>query len=113
MLFLLRGQLDEEEMRFAFGYGAFLQLLDDLQDAESDRREGHQTIFNMGEKSDDFDGRLQKLISFIFKVNEAKVEDDETKGLMKDVIRTCSLMMVMEVIGREPGMVNIWLIPGA
>ena len=107
--FLVKGQLDEEEMRFAFGYGAFLQLLDDLQDAESDRREGHQTIFNMGEKSDDFDGRLQKLISFIFKVNEAKVEDDETKGLMKDVIRTCSLMMVMEVIGREPGMVTYGL----
>jgi len=102
--FLVKGELDEEEMKFAFGYGAFLQLLDDLQDAESDRREGHQTIFSVDEKSAHFDGRLQKLISFIFKVNESKVEEDETKGLMKDVIRTCSLMMVMEVIGRESGM---------
>lgn len=104
--FLVKGELDEEEMSFAFGYGAFLQLLDDLQDAETDRKDGHQTIFSIGDRSSDFDARLKKLISFIFKVNEEAVGDDSTKALMKDVIRTCTLMMVMEVVGREPGIVT-------
>lgn len=104
--FLVKGELDEEEMSFAFGYGAFLQLLDDLQDAETDRKDGHQTIFSIGDKSSDFDARLKKLISFIFKFNEEAVGDDSTKVLMKDVIRTCTLMMVTEVVGREPGIVT-------
>lgn len=104
--FLVKGELDEEEMSFAFGYGAFLQLLDDLQDAETDRKDGHQTIFSIGDRSSDFDARLKKLISFIFRVNEEAVGDDSTKALMKDVIRTCTLMMVMEVVGREPGIVT-------
>jgi hypothetical protein len=104
--FLVKGELDQEETRFAFGYGSFLQLLDDLQDAESDRKEGHQTIFSMDDSSIDFDGRLRRLISFIFRVNEQVADDDETKVLMKDVIRTCTLMMVMEVVGREPGFVS-------
>lgn len=104
--FLVKGELDEEEMSFAFGYGAFLQLLDDLQDAETDRKDGHQTIFSIGDKISDFDANLKKLISFIFKVNEEAVGDDSTKALMKDVIRTCTLMMVMEVVGREPGIVT-------
>jgi hypothetical protein len=104
--FLVKGELDEEETRFAFGYGSFLQLLDDLQDAESDRKEGHQTIFSMGDRSADFDEKLLKLISFIFKVNEQVAGDDETKVVMKDVIRTCTLMMVMEVVGREPKVVS-------
>jgi hypothetical protein len=105
-VFLVKGELDEEEMSFAFGYGAFLQLLDDLQDSGADRLEGHQTLFSIGDKNSNLDGRLSKLISFIFKVNEPAADDDATKMLMKDVIRTCTLMMVMEVIGREPGSVS-------
>ena len=44
-LFLVAGRPAGPDRRFAFGYGVFLQLLDDLQDVEADLAAGHQTLF--------------------------------------------------------------------
>lgn len=44
--YLVAGDLTEEQARFLYGYGAFLQLVDDLQDVEQDRAAGLQTIFS-------------------------------------------------------------------
>jgi len=43
---LVAGALPPEQARFLFGWGAILQLLDDLQDVEQDRRTGLLTIFS-------------------------------------------------------------------
>lgn len=104
--FLVKGELTVDEMQFAFGYGAFLQLLDDLQDAASDRNEGHQTLFSTDEPDRCLDAQLERLIAFIFEVNTPDAVDNTTKRLMKDVIKTCTLMMVMEVIGRDPSLTS-------
>jgi hypothetical protein len=42
---LVRGSLDDEESRFAFEWGALLQLGDDLQDVRDDWRNGSSTLF--------------------------------------------------------------------
>jgi hypothetical protein len=42
---LVAGSLSSEEARVAFGWGALLQLEDDLQDLQQDLREGNRTIF--------------------------------------------------------------------
>lgn len=104
--FLVKGELTVDEMQFAFGYGAFLQLLDDLQDAASDRNEGHQTLFSTDEPDRCLDAQLERLIAFIFEVNTPDAVDNTTKRLMKDVIKTCTLMMVREVIGRDPSLTS-------
>lgn len=104
--FLVKGELTVDEMQFAFGYGAFLQLLDDLQDAASDRNEGHQTLFSTDEPDRCLDAQLERLIAFIFEVNTPDAVDNTTKRLMKDVIKTCTLMMVMEVIGRDSSLTS-------
>lgn len=44
--YLVAGSLRPEQLRFLFGWGAVLQLLDDLQDVERDRRAGLLTIFS-------------------------------------------------------------------
>ncbi len=44
--YLVAGTLTAEHTRFLYGYGAFLQLVDDLQDVEQDRAAGLQTIFS-------------------------------------------------------------------
>ncbi len=49
--YLVAGKLRMEQEFFLFGYGAYLQLLDDIQDAGEDRAAGLQTIFS---RSDDF-----------------------------------------------------------
>jgi hypothetical protein len=42
---LAAGSLSREEAQFLFGWGALLQLVDDLQDLRQDRRDGSLTIF--------------------------------------------------------------------
>jgi hypothetical protein len=43
--YLVAGSLTESQERFLFGYGAYLQLADDLQDVETDRDSGLLTVF--------------------------------------------------------------------
>lgn len=52
------------------------------------------------------DAQLERLIAFIFEVNTPDAVDNTTKRLMKDVIKTCTLMMVREVIGRDPSLTS-------
>ena len=41
----MKGSLTEDEAVFIFCFGMLLQLVDDLQDAADDRRNGHSTLF--------------------------------------------------------------------
>jgi hypothetical protein len=43
---LVAGRLTRDEADFLFGYGVFLQFLDDLQDARTDRQAHHMTVFS-------------------------------------------------------------------
>jgi hypothetical protein len=45
--YLVRGHLAPEDEELCFGYGVFLQLLDDLEDISSDRDAGHTTLFTI------------------------------------------------------------------
>jgi hypothetical protein len=53
------------EERFAFGYGVFLQLLDDLQDVEVDLGAGHETLFTRAARRGPLDGLTARLAHFI------------------------------------------------
>lgn len=44
--YLVAGYLTEEQMTFLFGYGAYLQLIDDLQDIREDFKNNFKTIFS-------------------------------------------------------------------
>jgi len=98
--FLVKGNLSKEEMEFSFEYGAFLQLLDDLQDTIEDKVEGHQTIFSINDKVI-LDKNIHKLISYIFEVNTPNSGDSQAMVFMKEVIGSCSLIMVMDAVGRN------------
>jgi len=103
--FLVKGNLSKEEMEFSFEYGAFLQLLDDLQDTIEDKVEGHQTIFSINDKVD-LDKNIYKLISYIFEVNTPNNGDSQAMVFMKEVISSCSLIMVMDAVGRNHSLVS-------
>ena len=93
-------------MKFSFGYGTFLQLLDDLQDTIEDRKEGHQTIFSIQDKYEVLDEHINKLIAYIFKVNTPRRSESETMILMKEIISSCTLIMVMDAVGRNHTLVS-------
>lgn len=44
--YLVAGELETEMAEFLIGYGIFLQLADDLQDAMEDHKNGHMTVFS-------------------------------------------------------------------
>ncbi|MGB4589331.1 MAG: hypothetical protein WBI17_08875 [Clostridiaceae bacterium] len=104
--FLIKGNLNRNEMDFSFGYGSFLQLLDDFQDTEEDRSNHHWTIFSIKEKNERHDSEVDKLLSFIHRIMNKHTFHTENEILIKDVITECTIIMVMEVIGRNPHFVS-------
>ncbi|MDD4494942.1 MAG: hypothetical protein PHV32_11475 [Eubacteriales bacterium] len=103
--YLVKGNLNQKEMQFAFAYGAFLQLLDDFQDTESDKNGNHQTIFSISNDKEMIANEVRRLISYIFKVNTADESDTPIMSLMKEVISCCTLKMVMDAAGRNSDLI--------
>ncbi len=102
--FLVKGNLNIDEMYFAFTYGTFLQLIDDLQDAEEDKKDRHQTLFST--RNEIVDNEIKRLISYIFKLNTVNEPDTETMYFMKQVISSCTLIMIMEAVARNPELIS-------
>lgn len=104
--FLVKGHLSIAEKDFAFGYGCFLQLLDDLQDASLDREDHHWTLFSISEEQDIHDKNVDKLLAFIQRVMTKHTLNTANEALLKEVISECTMIMVMDVIGRDPSLVS-------
>ncbi|ERI93416.1 hypothetical protein HMPREF1982_01840 [Clostridiales bacterium oral taxon 876 str. F0540] len=104
--FLVKGNLNIKEMHFAFAYGSFLQLLDDLQDAVADKKDNHQTLFTIRNNNELIDTEVRSLISFIFKANATDESDTPIMCLMKEVITSCTLVMIMDAAGRNPELIS-------
>jgi hypothetical protein len=67
-LYLVAGRATPAEESFAFGYGVFLQLLDDLQDVEDDILAGHETLFTRAAERGPLDAPTARLAAFIDRV---------------------------------------------
>lgn len=104
--YLIKGSLSKEELTFAFQYGAFLQLLDDLQDKQEDESTHNQTLFSTKQTQETIDKEIRRLISYIFSVNVENNSDSYNTSLMKNVISQCTLLMVMEAVGKSPEIVS-------
>lgn len=105
--YLVKAELSLEEMDFSFRYGTFLQLLDDFQDAQTDRAEGHRTIFS--DAGGEMDEAVIRLVQYTRACNRHEPADSEMQSFLKDLIFTCSLTMILDVIGRHPGQVSAGL----
>ena len=66
--YLAAGSLSRQEAQFLFGWGALLQLVDDLQDIRQDRREGALTIFTQAAGRVPLDELTTRTLSFGQKV---------------------------------------------
>jgi hypothetical protein len=64
-LYLVAAAPSPAEERFAFAYGVFLQLLDDLQDVEADLAAHHQTIFTSAARRGVLDEGAARLAHFV------------------------------------------------
>ena len=101
--YLVAGRLTREQEDFCFGFGAFLQLADDLQDIDEDARRGHMTLFSQHAGRRKLDPQVYRLYWFMNRILENTLDADRQRERdLKDVIlRSCALMY-LESVGKNP-----------
>ncbi len=99
--YLVTGRLASAEADFCFGYGVFLQLLDDLQDARSDREAGHATLFSTAEPPlDRLAGRLHRFMRRVVEGNE-RFAGPGYAARRDLILRNCTTLLV-GAVAEEP-----------
>ncbi len=100
---LAKGWLSLPEAEFAYGYGVFLQFMDDQQDVASDKRKGHQTIFASDVTGAPLDGTANRLARFTGDVlDSCSVLSAPSARALNDLIRKSCSNLMLESIALNP-----------
>jgi hypothetical protein len=114
--YLVNGDLTEAEAAFCFGYGVFLQLVDDLRDAQKDFQNGQMTIFSqialkwpldrLTNRTIHFSRRILKMLESLEKeVNNApqngKMSLEKAAQVLKELIQNSVNFLILEGIARN------------
>lgn len=98
--YLLTGMMDDKQEDFCFGYGAFLQFADDIQDVTADGKNGHITLFSQLAGNCYLDEIANKLFNYILKVVDMHLSTSVYQRLRELIIKNC-YFMVQEAIGKN------------
>jgi hypothetical protein len=103
-LHLVCGRASAAEESFAFGYGVFLQLLDDLQDVQPDLDAGHETLFTRAARGGALDEPAARLARFVDRVLDgAKPIAGPSKEDRKDLVRRNCRALLVGAVSEQPG----------
>ena len=97
---LVAGALSDGDAEFCYGYGALLQLLDDLQDVGPDRAAGHMTLFSQTAEAWPLDRTTTQLLAFMDGVldsGRAHFDAPRFAGLFLAIRRNCIHLLVQAV----------------
>jgi len=101
--YLVAGKLTDAQRYFLFGYGAYLQLLDDIQDVEEDRAAGLMTVFSESAFRVSLDEKLNKTYWFGEHVMESLAFfDGQHIELFKSLMRRSMDLFITEAIAQAP-----------
>ena len=102
-LHLVAPAVSEAEAAFAFGYGVFLQMLDDLQDVRGDGEKGHLTLFSAAAAEAPLDALAGRLCRFIDRVTfgSSRFAGPEHGPRLDLVRRNCRLLLVGAIAEQE------------
>jgi hypothetical protein len=104
-LYLVAPAASPGEERFAFGYGVFLQLLDDLQDVTVDLAAEHDTLFTVAARHGTLDTLTARLVSFIdIVLDEDRAGASTATADCLDLIRRNCHSMLVGVVAQQPTM---------
>ena len=102
-LLLVTGGAAAPQESFAFGFGVCLQLLDDLQDVESDLEAGHETLFTRAARLGPLDEPTARLARFVEGVVEGA---DAVAGAAyadrRDLVRRNCLTLLVGAVAEHP-----------
>jgi hypothetical protein len=99
--YLVAGSLTPFQQEFSFYYGAFTQLMDDLEDVEQDRRAGIMTVFSQTAGRWPLDALTSRLIVFGNGLLDAMRCFNAT-GLetLEEIMRKCITPLLIDSAGR-------------
>ncbi len=101
--YLVAGKLTVDQRYFLYGYGAYLQLLDDIQDVEEDHAAGLMTVFSKSLFSCSLDEKLNKTYWFGEHVMESlEFFDGRHIELFKSLMRRSMDLFINEAIAQDP-----------
>ena len=101
--YLVAGYLSEEQERFLYGYGAYLQFLDDLQDVNEDAACGQMTVYSGRSRAAYLDVPAEQTFSFGQKVMTLFPTDrSKAAKAYLDIIDRCVRLMLIEAICFAP-----------
>ena len=101
--YIAKGVLSTEESQFSFGYGVFLQFIDDLQDVAHDLRNGHHTLFTQAASRGALDGMANRLYGFVDDVlDSCKPNAPDESATLTELVRQSCRVLIMESIARSP-----------
>jgi len=97
--YLVAGHLTKTQERFLFGYGAYLQFLDDLQDVREDAACGQLTVYSDFAQHKILDGIANKTFAFGDRVLSMyqKGASDSSNAYV-DIIHSCVRLMLIEAV---------------
>lgn len=101
--YLVAGRLDREAAEFCFGYGVFLQLLDDLQDTMVDRRAGHATLFSSRARQT-LDEPTSRLYHLIGRVLAGERFAGAAHADQRDLVRRNCVALLVGAVAENPGL---------
>ena len=101
--FVAKGCLTTAETSFAFGYGVFLQFVDDLQDVKEDSERGSETLFTQALENNVLDGITNRLIHYIHRimVTERPLNGPRAEALTELILQG-SVGLILESIALHP-----------
>lgn len=99
--FFVAGSLDPARIEFAYGLGAFLQLMDDLEDVFEDLEAGRMTLFSQTSKG----WFLDRLTDHVLRFGErvlAPLDNFAVPGTepLRDLVRSVTRMGIVDCAGR-------------
>ncbi|HKL32229.1 MAG TPA: hypothetical protein VJ919_06840 [Tangfeifania sp.] len=101
--YLIAGRLTYEQERALFGYGVYLQLLDDIQDVKEDTEGQTKTLFSCRDKNTSLGEFVNKTIHFGRTVMEEMrcFEGPDIEVMLRLMNRSIE-MMIIESVGINP-----------
>jgi hypothetical protein len=100
---LAAGRLEPGQTEFLFGFGAYLQLMDDLEDVVEDREAGLKTVFSRAAGREPLDGVTDRAFRFgggvLERLDRFGVPDAEP---LRELIRSSLVRGVLTTAGRFP-----------
>jgi hypothetical protein len=102
--YLVAGDLNAKEREFMFAYGAFTQLMDDLEDTREDLQDGVLTLFSQVAGHWPLDSITNRLFHFGRKVFKP-VENFKGKDVLtlQEMIWKCIDPLLIDFASRNPG----------